>query len=84
MDKHERARLAGLAGKMADDTFAQAGLNGMRVWLTCLRRSEANPVIIAEFERLYHNRVAPGPCTDHAQLGGYGPQFNDGDYQDGE
>lgn len=54
----EYARKAQVAAQMADTAYLNGSLSGMQAELAFLRRSDADPVVIAEFERLYHNQVA--------------------------
>jgi len=56
------SRLCNVAASIADAAYIAGGLDGMHAELCSLRRSDANPVVIAEVERLYHNqckRVLP-------------------------
>ena len=58
----EYARKITIAGEMADDAYVAGGLDTMRDELRSLRRLASAPVIVGEFERLYHRqciRVLP-------------------------
>lgn len=53
----EYARKCLVAADMADSSYLAGGLDAMHAELAFLRRQEADPVVIAEFERLYHRQV---------------------------
>lgn len=53
----EYLRKTKVAGQLADDAWLRGGLDMMDVELKWLRRNDADPVIIGEFERLYHNQM---------------------------
>ncbi len=58
----EYSRKITIAGEMADDAYILGGLDAMRDELRSLRRLASDPVIVGEFERLYHRqcvRVLP-------------------------
>jgi HAMP domain-containing protein len=43
-----------VAAQLADAAYIKGGLAGMQDELASLRRTDADGVVIAEFERLYH------------------------------
>jgi len=53
----EYLRKTKVAGQLADDAWLRGGLDAMDVELKQLRRNDADPVIISEFERLYHKQM---------------------------
>lgn len=53
----EYARKVAVAGQLADAAWLAGGLDGMQGELASLRRLDADPVVIAELERLYHGQV---------------------------
>jgi len=46
-----------IAGQLADDAWLRGGLDAMDEELKKLRRDDADPVIVGEFERLYHKQI---------------------------
>jgi hypothetical protein len=62
----EYARKTQVAAQMADSTYRSGGLNGMHAELAFLRRSDADPVVIGEFERLYHAQIKISTPLTHA------------------
>lgn len=52
----EYLRKTKIAGQLADDAWLHGGLDAMDAELKWLRRNDADPVIIGEFERLYHKQ----------------------------
>jgi hypothetical protein len=46
-----------VAKDLADQAYLADGLRGMEDELAFLRGSNADPVVLAEFERLYRNQV---------------------------
>lgn len=46
-----------VATQMADAAYLNGGLTGMLSELAFLRRSDADSIILAEFERLYHAHI---------------------------
>ena len=50
----EYTRKLGVAAEIADDSCLAGGLGAMQTELANLRRIDADPVIIAEVERIYH------------------------------
>lgn len=58
----EYTRKMAVAADMATSAYIKGGLDGMREELRSLLRIDACPLIISEFERLYHRqclRVLP-------------------------
>lgn len=53
----EYLRKTKIAGQLADDAWLGGGLDAMDKELKWLRRNDADPVIIGEFERLYHKQM---------------------------
>lgn len=53
----EYSRKLKVAAEMADAAYLSGGLDGMHRELASLRRLDADPVVIAEFERLYHRTI---------------------------
>jgi hypothetical protein len=53
----EYLRKTTIAAQLADDAWLRGGLDAMDAELKWLRRNEADPVIIGEFERLYHKQM---------------------------
>ena len=53
----EYLRKTKVAGQLADDAWLRGGLDAMDAELKWFRRNDADPVIIGEFERLYHNHM---------------------------
>jgi hypothetical protein len=53
----EYRRKAKVAAQRADNAWLRGGLDEMDAELKWLRRNDADPVIISEFERLYHNQM---------------------------
>lgn len=53
----EYVRKTQVAAQMADASYIAAGLEGMATELAFLRRMDADPVVVAEFERLHHNQI---------------------------
>jgi hypothetical protein len=53
----EYLRKTTIAAQLADDAWLRGGLDEMDAELKGLRRNEADPVIIGEFERLYHKQM---------------------------
>lgn len=53
----EYQRKIAVAGQLADDAWLSGGLDAMHAELKSLYRSDADPVIIGEFERLYHKQL---------------------------
>ena len=56
----EYARKTAVAAEMAYAAFARDGIEGMHADLSNLRGLDADPVILAEYERRYHNAVKAG------------------------
>lgn len=46
-----------IAAQLADDAWLRGGIDAMDAELKWLRRNDADPVIIGEFERLYHKQM---------------------------
>lgn len=53
----EYTRKLTVAAQMADSAWLRGGLDGMEDELRSLRSLDADPVIIAELERLYHRQI---------------------------
>jgi len=53
----EYLRKAQVAAQLADDAWLRGGIDAMDTDLKWLRRNDADPVIISEFERLYHKQM---------------------------
>lgn len=53
----EYVRKTQVAAQLADDAWLRGGLDEMDAELKELRRGDADPVIISEFERLYHGQM---------------------------
>lgn len=53
----EYLRKTKVAGQLADEAWLRGGLDAMDEELKGLRRNDADPVVISEFERLYHNQM---------------------------
>lgn len=53
----EYARKCAVAADMADAAWLRGGLDAMHEDLRSLLRIDADPVVIAEVERLYHNKI---------------------------
>lgn len=53
----EYLRKTQVAAQRADDAWLRGGLEEMHAELQWLRGNDADPVIIGEFERLYHKQV---------------------------
>lgn len=53
----EYLRKTTVAGQLADAAWLRGGINAMDTELKWLRRNDADPVIISEFERLYHKQM---------------------------
>lgn len=63
----EYVRKTKVAARMAESAYSNnRGLEGMHAELAFLRRSDADPVVIAEFERLYHNQIKLVTPLTHA------------------
>lgn len=54
------------AGALADQAWLRGGLDAMQEELASLHRTEACPVLIAEFRRLYHRQCLRALPTDEA------------------
>jgi hypothetical protein len=52
----EYTRKVQVAAHMADEAWLRGGLDGMAAELQWLRGNDADPVIIAEVHRLYHQQ----------------------------
>jgi hypothetical protein len=53
----EYLRKTAIAASLADTSWMRGGLDGMHAELASLRRLDADPVIIGELERLYHEQM---------------------------
>jgi hypothetical protein len=53
----EYLRKTMVAAQRADDAWLRGGIDEMDAELKWLRRNDADPVIIGEFERLYHKQM---------------------------
>ena len=53
----EYLRKTMVAAQLADDAWLRGGIDAMDAELKWLRRNDADPVIIGEFERLYHKQM---------------------------
>ena len=53
----EYTRKCLVAAGMADEAWLRGGLDAMHEELGFLRGSDADPVVIGEYERLYHRMV---------------------------
>lgn len=53
----EYLRKTRVAAQRADAAWLRGGLDAMDEELKVLRRNDADPVVISEFERLYHNQM---------------------------
>jgi hypothetical protein len=51
---HEYIRKLIVAASIAAGAWVREGLDGMQTELASLRRMDADPVVIAEVERIYH------------------------------
>lgn len=58
----EYFRKLAVAGEIADDAYVAGGLDGIRDELCDLRH--ADPVIVAELERLYHRQILRTASTE--------------------
>ena len=54
----EYIRKTQVAAQIADESYSKGGLDGLHEELTFLRRMDADPLILAEVERLYHQQLS--------------------------